>query len=64
MKNTLKKTRTEKGFTQEAVARELKITTRMYQYFEAGSTEPRISQAFAMSDILGAPLEELFIRQE
>jgi putative transcriptional regulator len=64
MKNNLKQIRTEKGLTQEAVARELQVSTRMYQYLEAGKAEPRISQAVKIANFLGTSLERLFDFQE
>lgn len=60
MKNSLKKYREANGFTQQNVAQKLGISTRAYQYIEAGKTDPSLSRAFAISRILSIPLESLF----
>ena len=60
LRDTLKNIRKEKGLTQEKMARELNITTRAYQYFEAGKISLAIPRALLLSKILNTPLEILF----
>ena len=57
---TLKIKRTEQGLTQKQVAQKAKITTRGYQYVEAGKRLPKADTAILIADILNSTVEELF----
>ena len=46
--------------TQEDVAKMLKVTKNTVVSWEKGESEPKFSQAFAMSDAFKMPLENIF----
>ncbi|OPX83411.1 MAG: helix-turn-helix protein [Pelotomaculum sp. PtaB.Bin104] len=55
----LKKYRTTKGLSQVAVAKELKITVRMYQYLESGRRNPSWEVAQRLERFFNVPASEL-----
>ena len=48
----LKTSRQSKGYTQEDIARAVKITLRTYQKIENGETEPKIKKALLICIML------------
>lgn len=55
----LKKYRLYKGLSQSNVAKELKISVRMYQYLEAGQRNPSWEVAQRLEQFFGIPAREL-----
>ncbi len=53
--------RKERQFTQEQLAQEIGITTRQYQRYEAGKTEPRVSIAMALASALQCEITDIFL---
>jgi len=54
----LRKLRDLKGFTQENIATEMKISTKAYQKIETGETQLTINRLNEISEILGvSPME-------
>lgn len=60
MQNNLKKRREELNLTQKQVSDTLKIDVRLYQYYEAGQREPKVTTAKRIAAALKTTMEELF----
>lgn len=57
--NKLKGKRVERGFTQEDLAKELRITSMTYRRKEKGDREFLVSEAYSLSQILKLSLQEV-----
>jgi len=55
----MKKYRLLKGLSQVEVAKELKITIRMYQYLESGHRNPSWALVQRLEQFFGIPASEL-----
>ena len=51
--------RNEKNLSQAAVAKELGIGARTYQYYEYGEREPQLSTLIRIADFYGVTLDYL-----
>jgi len=51
--------RKEKGLSQNAVAKEIKVAPRAYQNYEYGAAEPRLSTLIRIADFYGVSLDYL-----
>jgi DNA-binding XRE family transcriptional regulator len=51
------------NLTQKEVANRANISTRQYQYIEAGERKPNVETAISIARILGAKVEDLFATQ-
>ncbi len=60
----LKKRRLEKKLSQVIVAKELKITVRMYQYLEAGQRKPGWDVQQRLEQFFNIPASELLAETE
>lgn len=60
MKNKLQTCRKAAKLTQEAIAKQCGITTRVYQYYESGGRVPNVYAALKIADALDSSVEELF----
>ena len=60
MKNKLQAYRRAAKLTQEAIAKQCGITTRVYQYYESGGRVPNVYAALKIADALNSTVEELF----
>lgn len=60
----IKEIRLSKNLSQAAVARGANIDVRLYQYYEAGSSEPKISTAIKLADYFDVSLDYLCGRSE
>lgn len=58
--NNLKKRREELSLTQKQVSDTLKIDVRLYQYYESGRREPKVTTAKKIAVALKTTVEELF----
>ncbi|ARF68921.1 hypothetical protein B7C51_15635 [Paenibacillus larvae subsp. pulvifaciens] len=56
----LKKVRQLKKKTQDEVAKQAKITTRSYRYYESGERVPDVITAQRIALALGTTVEKLF----
>lgn len=56
--------RVNAGLTQAEVARIMGVTNNTIVAWEKGSSEPKISQARALSDLYQIPLDNLFLPSE
>ena len=55
----LLKLRLENNLSQQAVADEIGIALRTYQYYERGQREPMLTTLIALADIYDLSLDEL-----
>ena len=51
--------RMQKKLSQNATAKELKLGSRTYQYYESGEREPTLSTLVRMADFYGVSLDYL-----
>ena len=59
-KNKLQACRRAAKLTQEAIAKQCGITTRVYQYYESGGRVPNDYAALKIANVLNSTVEELF----
>ena len=55
--------RKARGLSQTAVANEIGIALRTYQYYERGEREPQLSILIRLADFYRIPLDELVERE-
>ncbi len=55
--------RKARGLSQTAVANEIGIALRTYQYYERGEREPQLSILIRLADFYRIPLDELVGRE-
>lgn len=60
----LRELRISSGFTQHAMAEQLKINDRSYQNYEYGKREPDIKTLILLASILNVSLDELLCRDD
>ena len=58
--SNVKEFRIRRGFSQEALARELGVSRQTVVNIERGASEPKVLLAIAMATVLGAAVHELF----
>lgn len=58
--NNLKQLREEKGYTQEMLAENIKISTRTYQAYESDRREPKIRLANRIAAFLGTTTKAIW----
>lgn len=56
--------RKQHGISQAALAQELGIALRAYQYYERGQRDPQLSVAISIADFYGVSLDYLAGRSE
>lgn len=60
MKNTLPQLRAERGWTQADLAARLKVSRQSVNAIETERYEPSLSLAFAIAELFGEPIENIF----
>ena len=60
MKNNLPELRAQRGWTQLELAERLKVSRQTVNAVETERYEPSLSLAFAIADVFGKPVEEIF----
>ena len=60
MKNRIRELRDERAWTQADLARELGISRQTVNALEAGRWDPSLPLAFALANLFGMKIEELF----
>jgi len=58
--SNVKEYRELKGLSQEALARELRVSRQTIVNIERGNNEPRVLLAIALATIFGVAVDELF----
>lgn len=61
MKNKIQVQRKVKGLSQEELARKCKVSRQTINAIENDKYDPSLQLAFTLSEVLGLPIEELFI---
>ena len=56
--------RRKSGLSQNAVAKEVDVAVRAYQYYEYGEREPQLSTLIRMADFYGVSLDYLVGRTD
>ena len=60
LRNNLKQVRKNAKLTQLEVAKKANVTTRVYQYYEAGQRTPNVYTAQLIAQALDTKVEEIF----
>lgn len=60
MKNQLRLLRTERGWSQAALAEQLGVSRQSVNAIETGKYDPSLPLAFAIARLFGKPIEEIF----
>lgn len=60
MKNTLRLLRTERGWSQAALADRLGVSRQSINAIETGKYDPSLPLAFAIARLFGKPIEAIF----
>ena len=60
MKNRIRELRTERGWSQAALAERLDVSRQTVNAIETGRYDPSLPLAFAIARVFGAPIESIF----
>ncbi len=60
MKNSLRLLRTERGWSQAALAEKLGVSRQSVNAIETGKYDPSLPLAFAIAKLFGKPIEAIF----
>ena len=60
MKNTLRKLRAERGWTQADLSRELDVSRQTVNSIETGKYDPSLPLAFRIAAVFDRPIETIF----
>ena len=63
MENRVEELRKQRGLSQEALARALKVSRQTVSSIENGKYNPSLELAFAIADFFGLAIEEIFLRE-
>lgn len=61
MKNRVEELRKERGLSQEAFARAVRVSRQTVSSIETGKYNPSLDLAFAIANFFGRSIEEIFI---
>ena len=61
MKNKVEQLRKEQSLSQDEFAKILHVSRQTISSIETGKYNPSLELAFAISDLFGKPIEEIFI---
>ena len=61
MENRVEALRKQRGLSQEAFARVIRVSRQTVSSIETGKYNPSLELAFAISDFFERPIEEIFI---
>lgn len=64
MKNRLRELRTEKAWSQSALATQLGVSRQTINAIETGKYDPSLPLAFKIAQVFERPIEQLFIPEE
>lgn len=63
MENCVEQLRKERGLTQDAFARAIRVSRQTISSIETGKYNPSLELAFVISDFFGLPIEEIFLHE-
>ena len=61
MKNRVEQLRKERGYSQDAFARAVRVSRQTVSAIETGKYNPSLELAFIIAAFFGKPIEEIFI---
>lgn len=61
MRNTLRERRGERGWSQAELARRVDVSRQTINALETGKYDPSLPLAFALADLFGCLIEDLFL---
>lgn len=64
MNNTVRKLRSEKGWSQQELANKLGVSRQTVNAIETGKYDPSLPLAFKIARVFGRPIEQIFIPDE
>ena len=62
MKNRLKVLRAERNWSQQDLAKQLKVSRQSVNAIETGKYDPSLPLAFRIGDVFALPIEQIFLR--
>jgi putative transcriptional regulator len=62
MKNRLRVLRAERGWSQQDLADQLRVSRQSVNAIETGKYDPSLPLAFRIADVFSLPIEEIFER--
>ena len=63
MNNRVEELRRQRGLSQEAFAKAIRVSRQTVSSIENGRYNPSLELAFAISDFFGLPVEEIFLHE-
>ena len=63
MENHIKELRSAKSLSQEALAQKCHVSRQTINAIENDKYDPSLELAFKLSDVLGAPIDHIFIHR-
>ena len=63
MENRVEQLRKERGLSQDAFARAIRVSRQTVSSIENGKYTPSLELAFVISDFFGLPIEEIFLHE-
>lgn len=63
MENRVEQLRKERGLSQDAFARAIRVSRQTVSSIENGKYNPSLELAFVISDFFGLPIEEIFLHE-
>lgn len=60
MKNQIRGLRTDRHWTQEELAKRLRVSRQSVNAIETGRYDPSLPLAFTIARVFGLPIEEIF----
>lgn len=60
MKNQIRGLRTDRDWTQEELAKRLRVSRQSVNAIETGRYDPSLPLAFTIARVFGLPIEEIF----
>ena len=64
MKNSIRQLRSERGWSQAALADKLGVSRQSINAIETGRYDPSLPLAFRIAQLLGLPIEQIFDGEE
>ena len=63
MENRVEQLRKERGLSQDAFARAIRVSRQTVSSIENGKYNPSLELAFVISSLFGLPIEEIFLHE-
>ena len=63
LENRVEQLRKERGLSQDAFARAIRVSRQTVSSIENGKYNPSLELAFVISDFFGLPIEEIFLHE-